>query len=64
MTIFKNFFKFIWKIFDILMFLGFAISLNITMFHWNWIAGGLALSVTFILAGLISEMIGSKKEGD
>lgn len=63
MTIFKNLFSLIWKIFDVLMFIAFAITITITMFNWNLTAGGITLSVVFILAGLISEFI-DKKGGD
>lgn len=63
MTIFKNVFSLIWKIFDVLMFIAFAITITITMFNWNLTAGGITLSVVFILAGLISEFI-DKKGGD
>lgn len=63
MTIFKNLFSLIWKIFDVLMFIAFAITITITMFDWNLTAGGITLSVVFILAGLISEFI-DKKGGD
>ncbi|KST98541.1 Phage head-tail joining protein [Lactococcus lactis subsp. lactis] len=63
MKIFKNLFSLIWKIFDVLMFIAFAITITVTMFMWNKTAGGIALSVVFILAGLISEFI-EKKGGD
>lgn len=63
MKIFKNLFSLIWKIFDVLMFIAFAVTITITMFMWNITAGGITLSVVFILAGLISEFI-EKKGGD
>lgn len=63
MKIFKNLFSLIWKIFDVLMFIAFAITITVTMFMWNKTAGGITLSVVFILAGLISEFI-EKKGGD
>lgn len=63
MKIFKNLFSLIWKIFDVLMFIAFAVTITVTMFMWNKIAGGVTLSVVFILAGLISEFI-EKKGGD
>lgn len=63
MTIFKNLLSLIWKIFDVLMFIAFAITITITMFNWNTTAGGVTLSVVFILAGLISEFV-DKKGGD
>ncbi|MCQ4972181.1 DUF1056 family protein [Lactococcus lactis] len=63
MKIFKNLFSLIWKIFDVLMFIAFAVTITVTMFMWNRTAGGVTLSVVFILAGLISEFI-EKKGGD
>nr|DAV37863.1 MAG TPA: Protein of unknown function (DUF1056) [Caudoviricetes sp.] len=63
MKIFKNLFSLIWKIFDVLMFIAFAVTITVTMFMWNITAGGVTLSVVFILAGLISEFI-EKKGGD
>lgn len=63
MKIFKNLFSLIWKIFDVLMFIAFAVTITITMFMWNITAGGITLSVVFILTGLISEFI-EKKGGD
>ena len=63
MKIFKNLFSLIWKIFDVLMFIAFAVTMTVTMFMWNKTAGGVTLSVVFILAGLISEFI-EKKGGD
>ena len=63
MKIFKNLFSLIWKIFDVLMFIAFAVTITVTMFMWNITAGGVTLSVVFILAGLISEFI-EKKGGN
>ena len=63
MKIFKNLFSLIWKIFDVLMFIAIAVTITVTMFMWNITAGGVALSVVFILAGLVSESI-EKKGGD
>lgn len=63
MKIFKNLFSLIWKIFDVLMFIAFAVTITVTMFMWNKTAGGVTLSVVFILAGLVSESI-EKKGGD
>ncbi|CAL98666.1 DUF1056 family protein [Lactococcus cremoris] len=63
MKIFKNLFSLIWKIFDVLMFITFAVTITVTMFMWNITAGGITLSVVFILAGLISEFI-EKKGGN
>ena len=61
MKIFKNLFGLIWQVFDVLMFIAFAITITITMFKWNLTAGGITLSVVFILAGLASEI--SDKKG-
>lgn len=63
MKIFKNLFSLIWKIFDVPMFIAFAVTITVTMFMWNITAGGVALSVVFILAGFVSESI-EKKGGD
>ena len=63
MKIFKNLFSLIWKIFDVLIFIAFAVTITVTMFMWNITAGGITLSVVFILAGLISEFI-EKKGGN
>ncbi len=63
MKIFKNLFSLIWKIFDVLMFIAFAVTITVTMFMWNITDGGITLSVVFILAGLISEFI-EKKGGN
>ncbi|MCT1186447.1 DUF1056 family protein [Lactococcus lactis] len=63
MKIFKNLFSLIWKIFDVLMFIAFAVTITVTMFMWNITAGGVALAVVFVLAGLVSESI-EKKGGD
>lgn len=60
MKIFKNLFGFIWQVFDVLMFIAFAITITITMFNWNLTAGGITLSVVFILAGLASEIMDKK----
>lgn len=45
------------------MFITFAVTITVTMFMWNITAGGITLSVVFILAGLISEFI-EKKGGN
>ena len=63
MKIFKNLFSLIWKIFDVLMFIAFAVTITVTMFNWNILAGGITLSVIFVLAGIASEFI-DKKGGD
>ncbi len=55
-----KFFKVIWDIFDILMFLLAAISLNITTYHIGYIWFGVSMTITFVLAGLISELAAKK----
>ena len=51
-----KFFKAIWAIFDILMFILAAISLNITTYHLGYVWFGFSMTVTFVLAGLVSEL--------
>lgn len=60
MKIFKNLFSLIWKIFDVLMYIAFSVTITITMFHWNIIAGGISLAVVFLLAGIASEYVDNK----
>lgn len=61
--LFKSFFAGIWAIFDVLMFIAAAITINVTMYHAGWLAFGITLTVTFILAGLGAELIaGHKRE--
>ncbi|AUN43414.1 capsid and scaffold protein [Streptococcus phage vB_SthS_VA460] len=55
-----KFFKAIWAIFDILMFVLAAISLNVTTYHIGYVWFGISMTITFILAGLISELISGK----
>ncbi|ARU13995.1 head-tail connector protein [Streptococcus phage P7602] len=55
-----KFFKAIWAIFDILMFILAAISLNITTYHIGYIWFGVSMTITFILAGLVSELAAKK----
>ena len=43
MKIFKNLFSLIWKIFDVLMFIAFAVTITVTMFMWNITAGGVVI---------------------
>lgn len=62
MKIFKSFFQFIWKIFDLLMFLASAIAVNLTTYHQEHIAFGVSMAITFILAGLLSEIMSSHKD--
>ena len=63
MKIFKNLFSLIWKYFDAIMLIAFSVSITVTMFHWNAIAGGVSLSVCFLLIGIASEFT-DKKGGD
>lgn len=63
MKIFKNIFSLIWKIFDVLMYIAFSVTITITMFYWNTMAGGISLAIVFILAGIASEYV-DKKGGD
>jgi hypothetical protein len=51
-----KFFKAIWAIFDILMFILAAISLNITTYHLGYVWFGISMTATFVLAGLVSEL--------
>lgn len=44
-----KFFKAIWAIFDILMFILAAISLNITTYHLGYVWFGISMTVTFVL---------------
>lgn len=55
-----KFFKAIWAIFDILMFILAAISLNITTYHLGYVWFGISMTITFVLAGLVSELISGK----
>lgn len=52
-----KFLKAIWAIFDVIMFLAAAITINVTMYFVGWLAFGICLTITFILAGLLSEAI-------
>lgn len=63
MKIFKNLFSLIWKIFDVLMYIVFSVTITITMFYWNAMAGGISLAIVFLLAGIASEYV-DKKGGD
>ena len=51
-----KFFKAIWAIFDILMFILAAISLNLTTYNLGYVWFGVSMTVTFVLAGLVSEL--------
>lgn len=55
-----KFFKAIWAIFDILMFVLAAISLNLTTYNLGYVWFGISMTITFVLAGLISELAGKK----
>ena len=51
-----KFLKAIWAVFDILMFILAAISLNVTTYHIGYVWFGISMTITFVLAGLISEL--------
>ena len=51
-----KFFKTIWAVFDILMFILAAISLNLTTYNLGYVWFGVSMTVTFVLAGLVSEL--------
>ena len=55
-----KFFKAIWTIFDILMFILAAISLNLTTYNLGYVWFGISMTITFVLAGLISELASKK----
>ena len=55
-----QFFKAIWAIFDILMFILAAISLNLTTYNLGYVWFGISMTITFVLAGLISELAAKK----
>ena len=55
-----KFFKAIWAIFDILMFILAATSLNLTTYNLGYVWFGISMTVTFVLAGLISELAAKK----
>lgn len=55
-----KFFKAIWAIFDILMFILAAISLNLTTYNLGSVWFGISMTITFVLAGLISELAAKK----
>ena len=55
-----KFFKASWAIFDILMFILAAISLNLTTYNLGYVWFGISMTVTFVLAGLISELATKK----
>lgn len=55
-----KFFKSIWAFFDILMFILAAISLNLTTYNLGYVWFGISMTITFVLAGLISELAAKK----
>lgn len=55
-----KFFKAIWAVFDILMFILAAISLNLTTYNIGYVWFGISMTITFVLAGLISELATKK----
>lgn len=55
-----RFFKAIWSFFDVLMFILAAITVNLTTYYQQHIAFGISMTITFILAGILSEIISSK----
>lgn len=55
-----KFFKAIWAVFDILMFILAAISLNLTTYNLGYVWFGISMTITFVLAGLISELASKK----
>ena len=55
-----KFFKAIWAIFDILMFILAAISLNLTTYNLGYVWFGISMTITFVLAGLIGELAAKK----
>lgn len=55
-----KFFKTIWAVFDILMFILAAISLNLTTYNLGYVWFGISMTITFVLAGLISELAAKK----
>lgn len=57
-----KFFKAIWDAFDVIMFVLAAISANLTTYYQQHIAFGISMTITFFLAGLISELISGKGE--
>lgn len=56
-----KFFKAIWAIFDILMFILAAVSLNLTTYNLGYVWFGVSMTITFILAGLLSEAIQARQ---
>lgn len=57
-----KFLKAIWSVFDIIMFVLAAISANLTTYYQQHVAFGISMTITFFLAGLISELISGRGE--
>ncbi len=57
-----KFFRSIWAAFDVIMFVLAAISINLTTFYQQHIAFGISMTITFVLAGLASELVSGKEE--
>ena len=57
-----KFFKAIWDAFDVIMFVLAAISVNLTTYYQQHVAFGISMTITFFLAGLLSELISCKGE--
>lgn len=55
-----KFLKAIWAVFDILMFILATISLNVTTYHIGYVWFGISMAITFVLAGLVSELASKK----
>ncbi|MCW1036992.1 DUF1056 family protein [Streptococcus anginosus] len=62
MNIFKQFFSLLWAFFDVIMFLAAAITINATMYFVGWLAFGICLTITFILTGLLSEIVANRND--
>ncbi|MEY8701014.1 DUF1056 family protein [Streptococcus ferus] len=54
--------KAIWSFFDVIMFILAAISVNLTTYYQEHIAFGISMTITFILAGLFSELVSKPKD--
>jgi hypothetical protein len=62
MNIFKQLFSLLWAFFDVIMFLAAAITINVTMYFVGWLAFGICLTITFILTGLLSEIVANRND--
>ncbi|WP_438873837.1 DUF1056 family protein [Streptococcus anginosus] len=45
-----------------IMFLAAAITINVTMYFVGWLAFGICLTITFILTGLLSEIVANRND--